>query len=102
MKEAFEKWFDDFHKDCDEKTYKYCAMESWQEAIEWYKNNQWISVEDRLPENERPVLLVLFDDFTYSFGKNDGDDWYGLDWLKFYEKEVTHWMPIPELKGDDK
>ena len=65
---------------------------------------KWISVNDRLPENDQWALCFMKDK---SFGTfrvlqwnyidwqwNDGDEW-------FDEKDVTHWMPIPEKpKGE--
>ena len=85
---------------------------------EWYGNGdiaeklisngvtvqEWISVDDRLPENDQWALCFMKDK---SFGTfrvlqwnyidwqwNDGDEW-------FDEKDVTHWMPIPEKpKGE--
>ena len=85
---------------------------------EWYGNGdiaeklisngvtvqEWISVDDRLPENYQWALCFMKDK---SFGTfrvfqwnyidwqwNDGDEW-------FDEKDVTHWMPIPEKpKGE--
>ena len=66
--------------------------------------HEWISVKDRLPENNQWALCFMKDK---SFGTfrvfqwnyidwqwNDGDEW-------FDEKDVTHWMPIPEKpKGE--
>ena len=65
---------------------------------------EWISVDDRLPENDQWALCFMKDK---SFGTfrvfqwnyidwqwNDGDEW-------FDEKDVTHWMSLPELpKGE--
>ena len=60
---------------------------------------EWISVKDRLPENNQWALCFMKDK---SFGTfrvlqwnyidwqwNDGDEW-------FDEKDVTHWMPTPQ------
>ena len=63
---------------------------------------EWISVKDRLPENDQWALCFMKDK---SFGTfrvfqwnyidwqwNDGDEW-------FDEKYVTHWMPLPSTEG---
>ena len=73
--------------------------------------NQWISVEDKLPEPEIPVLAIVngfdgiltlerrweicnphiecyFPDFLYW-------DWIDNDG-QYFEDRVTHWMPLPE------
>ena len=59
---------------------------------------EWISVEERLPENELAVI---------AYSKEDGHAWYafrrgGLWWrpgdrisVKVYGT-VTHWMPLTE------
>lgn len=59
---------------------------------------KWISVKERLPENELAVI---------AYSKEDGHAWYafrrgGLWWrpgdrisVKVYGT-VTHWMPLPE------
>lgn len=78
--------------------------------------NGWISVNDRLPEPETPVLAIVngydgiltverrwetcnpyiegyFEDFLYwDWVDNDGQDLEGL---------ITHWMPLPEAPADD-
>ena len=59
---------------------------------------EWISVKDRLPENDQWALCFMKDK---SFGTfrvfqwnyvdwqwNDGNEWSD-------EKDVTHWMPLP-------
>lgn len=54
------------------------------------KNNEWISVEDRLPQKHDEVLVFCDGarqlDFICSSGR-----WYDHD-----HKKVTHWMPLPE------
>lgn len=83
---------------------------------------EWISVKDRLPDEEAEVLLCTEEIETYGrhgekkklyrnvyFGGYDGCEWYtsychGCEYIyKMNEKypsehiEVTHWMPLPEL-----
>ena len=64
-------------------------------------NPQWISVEDRLPEDYNKYLLFL-DNGRIAIG------WYHGDAMQFVEdgivmiETVTHWMPLPEapkMKG---
>ena len=87
---------------------------------------EWISVDDRLPEPEQDVILCTREIETYGkhhekkkiyrnifMGYFDGDEWltsycYGCEYIfRMNEKypnetiEVTHWMPMPELpKGE--
>ena len=65
--------------------------------------NEWVSVEERLPEIGTEVLICdIFDTRNYMDvwsleDDEDGDavwedkngNWYSVD-------EVTHWMPLPE------
>lgn len=59
--------------------------------------NNWISVEDRLPDNEKDVLVYtsdgLFDIGFYSF--------YFKKWICHYDHDilirdlkVSHWQPL--------
>lgn len=62
---------------------------------------KWIPVSERLPESGQHVLCVLknggLDICQWcSFDKSWSND---HDWCQ--EKDVTHWMPLPELpKGE--
>lgn len=60
---------------------------------------KWVSVKERLPDNEQWVLCFMeneefgkFRVFQWSYIDwqwNDGNEWYD-------EEDVTHWMPLPE------
>lgn len=65
-------------------------------------NNLWISVEEALPEKDIPNCFVAYkamDMVLYSTGsyEKDNKEWY-VDGVGF-NAEVTHYMPIPSLKG---
>jgi hypothetical protein len=60
----------------------------------------WINVDDKLPEDERMVLV---------FSKESKPDrfisWYSSmckSWMikKNQFKEITHWQDLPEVPGD--
>lgn len=75
------------------------------------KNQEWISVEDRLPEPNTNVLIYVFFHNQWQIVKG---------WLSYCDKKfhisnsdypsltdipVTHWMPLPEppeTKGETK
>lgn len=69
-------------------------------GAEWNaKQSPWISVEDRLPDNQDIVLVRdEYDRFctAYLHGKNSGFITYGEDAYNFFG-EITHWMPIPKF-----
>ena len=68
--------------------------------------NDWISVEDRLPEQDRAVLAA----YTYSFSGdrkfvdiaiiyNEKDwCWYSNDESIDHRTNITHWMPLPSTE----
>lgn len=65
--------------------------------------SEWISVNDRLPENRVPVLTcgrygikVLYHTYYFLMGL-----WGWADDPWIFENEVTHWMPIPELPKEE-
>ena len=67
--------------------------------------NQWISVEEALPEEDIPNCFVAYkamDMVLYSTGsyEKDNKEWY-VDGVGF-NAEVTHYMPIPTLEGGEK
>ena len=83
---------------------------------------EWVSVDDRLPESEQYVILCTRETETYGkhhekkkiyrniyMGYFDGNEWltiycYGSEYIFRMNKkypnetiEVTHWMPLPPL-----
>lgn len=66
--------------------------------------NQWIPVKEELPEKDIPNCFVAYraiDMVLYSTGsyEKDNDEWY-VDGFGF-NAEVTHWMEIPKLNGNE-
>ena len=81
-----------------------------RKGVEWADANQpspWISVEDRLPEPEKEVI-VLFKDKSIDIDHltDDGEDgyywWKSDEWICCEDDEITHWMLIPELPKEEK
>jgi hypothetical protein len=68
---------------------------------------EWISVNDRLPEDKPndPNVFITCDKDGFVFGCHhyfgggsmDVDGFYSLVDMEWeYDDEVTHWMPLPE------
>ena len=66
-------------------------------AIETLDRMTWISVKDRLPENDNHVLCCTE---TKKGMKNVIIGYYmNGAWRCGMNSNVTHWMPLPELPG---
>lgn len=56
----------------------------------------WISVNDRLPDNSKPVIVFAFNEFVYEASYQKWrNEW---DWgeSSVSPQNITHWMPLPE------
>lgn len=66
--------------------------------------NQWISVDEDLPEYEEDVIVTnSYDDYWFAHRSNNEKvivDEYGFARTPTVLR-ITHWMPIPEMKGDE-
>jgi hypothetical protein len=54
------------------------------------KESEWVSVEDKLPEQYTDVIVFIKGDtIAVDYVDENGDFYY-------YGKNVTHWMPLPK------
>lgn len=64
------------------------------------QTNEWISVDEKLPENGQVVLFYQKDGFIYCAEYFAGNALMSPGWFidndSWDAKEVTHWMPLPE------
>ncbi len=76
--------------DATEQSYRNGYEKGYADALK----SEWISVKDRLPENDDRVLVYL--DSERSYTKIDTDRIYyrGGQWVR-WGNDVTHWMPLP-------
>lgn len=59
----------------------------------------WVSVKDRLPEEDIRVLVYLDSDRSYT--KIDTDRRFEGKWVR-WDSDVTHWMYLPECPIPEK
>ena len=67
------------------------------------KQSPWISVKDKLPDNQNIVLVRdEYDGFctAYLHGPKSGFITYGEEAYRKFG-EITHWMPIPPFESND-
>lgn len=53
----------------------------------------WISVKDRLPENDDNVIVARDEEVFVAFW--DKQDWISCEW-RMCVPPPTHWQPLPE------
>ena len=62
---------------------------------------EWISIKDRLPQNEGEYLVYSTDDcifLDYWAATEKGGEWLNCDNSHI---KVTHWMLLPESPGSE-
>jgi len=61
---------------------------------------EWISVKDKLPEEDEMMILFYSTEGGVCSGNYEVEEevYYSLDYIggAGYRKSVTHWMPLPE------
>ena len=70
---------------------------------------KWISVEERLPEDDVAVLVyaignnenscVAMTSYTHHMYGYNIEGWRSPWQYFFYERKITHWMPLPSSEG---
>lgn len=79
------------------------VKEAFRQGAEWQsKQSPWISVKERLPENNKEVLLYDKNSIWHYVigwlrrdkGYNEGMWRLSNGWVE--DKDITHWMPIDE------
>jgi hypothetical protein len=75
-------------------------------AAHFILNNQWISVEEALPEfkgNFSDYYIIRTESgwcaVTMYYRTSEKEYWWNFENVN---AKVTHWMPIPSLEGGDK
>lgn len=72
------------------------------DAADWALQNQWISVDEALPEDKTKVFVIVKTPvgIVHRADYHINDYWY----MSRYSPEeiVTHWMPIPSLGGGER
>ena len=84
----------------------YCLVMAEQMVANGVTVQEWISVEDRLPDSSGYYLtyrtgycyVLSYSTKNKLFNSYDEDN---SEWAKQYHVAVTHWMPLPQVpKGE--
>ena len=72
------------------------------ESIKREPDNDWIKCSEKMPKNDKSVLVVIKEDgYTdICVGETYGEgNWMisGEFWYEKSDPSITHWMPLPEL-----
>ena len=63
-------------------------------VIEALEQTRWVSVRERLPEQDKYVFVYLFGDSPY-IAWHDGVDWCTDEFVLDEDEEPLEWMPLP-------
>jgi|GEM_PF-872009 len=79
--------------------------DGWDKGAEWALSSQWISVDERLPEKKKEVLLYDANSARhYVTGwrrmKGYNESQWALSNGFVEDKDITHWLPIPPLNPE--
>lgn len=85
----------------------YCR--GWNDAVDAMP--RWISVEERLPENDANVLVyaignnenscIAMTSYTHNLHGFHIEGWRSPWQYFFHEYKITHWMSLPESPKED-
>lgn len=75
--------------------------DGWDKGAEWALQKQWIPVDERLPEDDR-LVIIHTDDLAYPSEISNCMGYYKDGTWQFpddyyYDCHITHWMEIPQL-----
>lgn len=88
-----------YMKDCD----NFDAGNLYRDAIAYINQLEarvpkWISVKDRLPEDDDDVLIFSNERMIF-VGCYKNGQWISYSLYAIYGNVVTHWMPLPSTEG---
>ena len=88
-----------YRKDCE----NFDACNLYRDALAYITQLEalvpkWISVEERLPEDDDDVLIFSNERVIF-VGCYKNGQWISYSLYAIYGNVVTHWMPLPSTEG---
>ena len=78
------------------KQLKNAPITNWKEEPSIEVMQEWISVDDRLPENGKEGVLIALRWGEVNIGWYEDGRWRNKFVNEYEDGEVTYWMPIPQ------
>ena len=78
------------------KQLKNVPITNWKEEPSIEVAQEWISVDDKLPENGKEGVLIALRWGEVDIGWCEDGRWRSEFVNEYEDGEVTHWMPIPQ------
>lgn len=69
------------------------ALQKAENDLNTSRQAKWISVEERMPENDDDVLVFSSSGIGLGYYSRCG---YWVDYVNTNDECITHWMPLPE------
>lgn len=66
--------------------------------------SKWISVKDKLPENDNLIVVFYQGDYVIAYYHPSAKAFDSFDYGWLEDEGVTHWFPLPEkdpVKGEN-
>lgn len=71
-------------------------IETWPPLSTHVQGEGWISVKDRLPENELPVIVSMYGETQrYLYRYHPSQKCWTMDDSIIRETNIEHWQPLP-------
>lgn len=94
-----------FERNCESDFDSNDGRNGFVEGAQWadeHPKSPWISVEDRLPELDKEVIVLAKDKFIdidqLADNGEGGYYWWKNERVIYCEEDkITHWMPIPKV-----
>ena len=91
------------HQSCPYKDDALCMMHICSDALAYITQLEarvptWVSVKDRLPEDDDDVLIFSNERMIF-VGCYKNGQWISYSLYAIYGNVVTHWMPLPSTEG---